>query len=281
MSATLSLIEIRFLQRLASGGVTNLATSRSAGVFHANFHLGTESGSRYVYQPADWLRAGQLLSSMGVDHAPLPPGSFRSDATTQGAASEKVSTLRPHADSIPVKPVAGTCMIDGKPLVLAPDSYMVVPSATALRIQATRLLLVDNAETFRRLERYRWINYGGHNVLAIYRGDNWFKQSETLAMVNQRSESVWCFYDFDPEGLGRAATQARLERVVLPKLDLLETAVRRHNRRDLFDSNVRAWRPTLDACVRPLIATPWALMKALRRGLPQEIMEKMESTTPP
>lgn len=276
MSALFTPTEARFLQRLASGTVVELATSQTAASLYSNYYLGRATGKRFLYEPDDVIRAAELLKSAGISLEPLPAGSLRSDATEQGGGSEKSRTQRPHADSIPVKPMAGCCRVDSKPLVLAPGGYMVVNAAVAQRITATRLMLVDNVETFRRLEQYRWIDYGDHDVLAMYRGDAWFNQAETLAVVAARTEPVWCFYDFDPEGLGRAATQPRLEKVVLPDVVTLTAAVRHHERRDLFSNNDKTWRPTLDGDTRPLIAEPWALMKSLRRGLPQEWMERLD-----
>lgn len=274
MSAPLTGLQIQFLQRLLGESVLDSAVSHAAEYFQQHHHLGQRIRRRYVYTTADHELAANILSSLGIPHAPLPSGTLRSQLS--GTQPEKrAGTRAPHADSVAIKPASGRCQIDGRSLCLAPDSYMVVTSEQALAISAGRLLLVENLETFRRLEHYRWIDYQGQDVLAIFLGDNRFNQADALAVVAERSEPCWSLYDFDPNGLGRAVQLPRLERAVFPDLTALELLTLRMDRKDLFSDSVNRWQRTIEEDSRPMIAQLWALMRRLRRGLPQEQMETM------
>lgn len=254
-----------------------LGHSAVADFFHGHCALGTRNGRGFIYLSADHQKAADLLLACGLPLTQLPPGSSRSDAF--GRPHEKSGTVAPHADSIAVKVASGVCSLDGHPLHQAGQGiYSVLTHAQVLRVSADRLLLVDNVETFRSLQSYKWIDFDGLNVLAILLGDNFFKENVSMPAVMKRSEPVWAFFDFDPAGLGRACGIPRLERLVLPDSKSLERAVRAAKRSDLFFTHINQWRRTLDEHSNGQISSAWALMSRLQMGLPQEWMVRARRT---
>jgi hypothetical protein len=133
-------------------------------------------------------------------------------------------------------------------------------------------MVVENFETFRRLESYHWIDYQGQDVLAIFQGDNVFRQTTQLEIVRQRLEPVWAFFDFDPAGLGMGRNLPRLEKIVLPDHDVLAEKTKRARRQALYIEQISQWGNAIESDLRDLVSTPWRLMKGLKSGLPQEWM---------
>jgi hypothetical protein len=186
--------------------------------------------------------------------------------------SEKYRTISPHSNSVAVKPISGQCTYAGKKFNIPPESYAVLTIEQTCAVSAQRLMVVENFETFRLLERYSWIDYQGLDVLAIYRGDIRFRLDEAASVVRQRSEPTLMFSDFDPAGLAMAAGLARLERIVLPDIAWLESMTVQSRRQDLFANQLDQYAGMLDRQTSLLISPIWHLMKRLGSGLPQEGM---------
>jgi len=270
---TLTSVQIAFLRRIATEKRTKLRASAVAIFFAEQHHIGYRLGRACEYLPQHHDLAARLLATLKLPLTARAPDTLRCEAVNTPGVSEKHRTLAPHRDSVAVKPIAGQCLLPGgAPFSLPPESYAVLTVAQALAISAQRLLVVENLETFRLLERYRWIDHQGLTVLAIYRGDQHLRLDEAAAVVAQRHEPTWMFADFDPAGLAMAARLPRLERVVLPDTAWLADTTRKCRRHDLFASQFEQYGPTLERDANPLIRPLWQLMKDLKLGLPQEGM---------
>lgn len=270
---TLTPLQIGFLQRIATRKPDRVRLPHAAAEFFAEHHyIGFRVGRSFEYMEEHHVKAALLLGNLKLPLSPRSPDTLRSEAVNTPGVSEKYRTRNPHRDSVAVKPIAGQCLYDGAPFSMPSESYAILTVEQAVAISAHRLLVVENLETFRLLERYRWIDYQGLAVLAIYRGDTRFRVDEAAAVVAQRSEPTWMFSDFDPAGLAMAAALPRLERVVLPDLTWLEDMTVQSRRQNLFADQLGQYGGILDRQINPLISPVWQLMKGLRAGLPQEWM---------
>lgn len=268
----ISSIQLRFLQRLNAERPQRRPGSQAAQHFSEHFHIGVQIGRTVEYAEEDFLKAKRMLLNAGLPLTPMAAGALRSDAALIPEQSEKIGTQNPHADSVAVKPISGICTHEGQKLVVPNGSYLVVRLEQALSIQATRLMVVENFETFRRLESYHWIDYQGQDVLAIFHGDNVFHQTTQLEVVRLRFEQVWAFFDFDPAGLGMGRNLPRLERIVLPDHGVLTEKTKRARRQALYIEQIPQWANAIESDLRALVSSPWSLMKSLKSGLPQEWM---------
>jgi hypothetical protein len=270
---TLTSVQIAFLRRIAAEKPIKGAASAVADFFAKQYNIGFRIGRSCEYQPQHHKMAAQLLATLKLPLMARSPSTLRADAVDDSGLPEKNGTKPPHRDSVAFKPMAGKCLLaDGAPFTIPPESYAVLTVEQALSISAQRLLVVENLETFRLLERYRWIDYQGLNVLAIYLGDEGFRQDEVAAVVAQRNEPTWMFADFDPAGLAMAARLPRLERVVLPDTAWLTRKTYMSRRDDLFASQFDQYSATLERESNPLIHPLWQLLKDMKKGLPQEGM---------
>jgi hypothetical protein len=266
-------LEIRFLQGIARDKPAKRPAGPSAIFFAEQHNIGYILGRSCEYLPQHHEMAARLLATLKLPLVARAPDTLRADAVDTPGVPEKCRTKPPHRDSVAVKPIAGPCLLaDGTPFTIPPESYAVLTVAQALTISAQRLLVVENLETFRLLERYRWIDYQGLNVLAIYRGDKRLRPDEAAAVVAQRNEPTWMFADFDPAGLVMAARLPRLERVVLPDTAWLTNQTHISRRYDLFAKQFKQNSATLERECNPLIAPLWQLLKEVKKGLPQEWM---------
>ena len=267
----LSSTQIACLQRLAIEKPAERGHSAVAEFFLVHCGIGSRKGRGSVYTEKSHQQAISLLIANGLPLTPMPAGSSRSDAI--GLPSEKTGTKAPHDDSVAIKVASGACLLGGHPLPRPEQGiYSVLTVAQATAVTADRLLLVENVETFRTLEKYRWLDYQGLNVVAILLGDNLFKADRVDAVIRARAEPVWAFFDFDPNGLGRACSLPRLDRIILPASGWLDATTKRVKRSDLFADQINQWRSTIERSNNAEISAPWRLLSRLEKGLPQEWM---------
>lgn len=138
-------------------------------------------------------------------------------------------------------------------------------------------MLVENLETFRYLNDYRWIDTQGKAVLAIWRGDKDRHIGEALNALGAHATKgqIWCFVDFDPAGLGMADAVHRrfgMDRLVLPEHQELERITRAHDQRFLYSKQVSQYANSLNEAQHPDIQSSWALMQGMQIGLAQELL---------
>lgn len=168
----------------------------------------------------------------------------------------------------------GACTLDGETLATPAGSYMVVTPTLAQQVCCERLLLVENMETFRCLEDYRWLDCQGHGVMAVYRGDPSLAITDALELIRSRREPIWVFVDFDPAGLviANALPRGRLERIALPALPWLRQAADTARGRQLFADQVDRCSHTLDQSLHLQVQTWWREMRAWQSAVTQERM---------
>lgn len=266
--------EIAFLRDMAAKGVGQKTASHLSRHFHSHFGLGHHAGRQYLFDEADASRARQMLANARIALEFPSEELRRADAEQNNPADEKSGTVAPHSDSIAIKTAHGRCECDGLPV--ASVGYQVITSQQASRIRADVLLVVENLESFRFLERNRWIDYQGKDVLAVFRGDRYLKADLALKLIDGRPEPVWAYFDFDPAGLGMASKLPRLQAILLPpNEESLIFAVREKRQFHLYSESLSQWRMTLDSDTRPLIQKPWSVLRPLKSGLSQEHMDTM------
>ena len=263
--------EIAFLQDLVAKGSGQKGMSLTSEHFHRHFGMGQQVGSQFVFIQADADRARSMLANAGVAHEPAGRLLRRAQAGLNNPSQEKSGTLAPHQDSIAVKAAYGRCEYKGQPV---PNlGYQVLTSEQAREVRVDVLLMVENLESLRFLERNQWIDYQALAVLAIFRGDGVFRADVVASLLESSNAPVWAYFDFDPAGLGMAARLPRLQRVLLPPEDVLVSATRKAKQVHLYADQVDQWGKSLMSDDRSMIQQPWSLLRKLRVGLAQELMD--------
>ncbi|HUD33459.1 MAG TPA: hypothetical protein VMR43_10665, partial [Variovorax sp.] len=248
--------QIRFLQDLHTLRPQWRSASATADFFHHHYALGVCVGRSIKYQGGDCDKALQLLQNNAL---PLKSGNVgsRADACAFDM-SEKTFSEAPHADSIAIKTMGG-CTYQRHVLWTPPEAHLVMRLEAAKAIECDRLLAVENFETFRNLEHYRWIEVPGR-VLVVYRGDSVLSTVAAGRLLNERVEPVWAFYDFDPAGLAMAAALPRMDRILMPP----ETWLREHGQTTrglhLYESQLRQHARTLDLSTHETVKKAWRVM---------------------
>jgi len=269
-------VEVAFLQRLFADRPVRRKASAVATRFAREHGLGVLERQQVTYAEEDHVRAGHLLTNHGYAHEGPPEGARRSDAAGYGAASEKAGTLGPYSGAVLVKPFHGVFEVDGQVLPQLSGACSMMDVETARRCEPDVWLYVENLETMRRIERYRWIPDEGLRVLALYRGDPVFSPAAALAAIDGHSKA-WCFADFDPAGLLIADSLDRrgcLDRLIVPSLVWVQArmAPGGDGKPNLFHGQVDSARGRLDGHRRGDIAGCWNLLGQCKKGLPQELM---------
>ncbi len=270
---SLSSRDIAFLQDLVAKGSGQKGASQASQHFCRHFGMGQHVGSRFAFNQADADRARQMLTIAGVAIEPAGQPLRRAQAGLNNPSQEKAGTLAPHQDSIAVKAAHGRCECTGH--LVPAQGYQVLTLEQTREIRADVLLVVENLESLRFLERNRWIDYQDLAVLAIFRGDGIFRADVVVALLEALSTPVWAYFDFDPAGLGMAARLPRLQRVLLPKEKVLVSAARKANQVHLYADQVAQWGKSLASEDRSMIQQPWSLLRSLRVGLAQELMDSL------
>lgn len=265
--------EVSFLQRLVAERPPVRASGAAATFFCDNHGLGVCIRRRIEYQDKHYEAAERLLRLHDLPVGLLDPDSTRADVAQFGGLSEKSYSTAPHANSVSVK-VLGTCCLDDHSLYTPAGANLVLTTEQVLRVTCQRVMLVENLESFRRLEDYTWIDRQGFNVLVVYRGDKQAPLGDAASVLANRSEPIWSFTDFDPAGLAmaNALPNDRFEEILLPSPGWLTVAANTARGRELFDAQEAQYSATLDASSIPTVRRAWTLMKRLRSGVTQERM---------
>lgn len=266
--------QLAFLQRLISDSPSHRQASATANYFSEHFSLGRVIGRRVEYTKAHFEAARRLLEANQVPAQPLGIGATRAEAAAYGGMSEKTFSVAPHADSVALKAL-GNCVFEKRPMYTPGASYLVLTVEQATQVSCERIMVVENFETFRRLQNYAWIDSQGLAVLAIYRGEKNLPIKDAAALVAARPEPLWGFFDFDPAGLvmANALPHERFERLLLPDFSWLEVVADSPRGRQLFDSQTSAYGKVLDAASHIQITVAWRLMKRLCSAVTQERMQ--------
>lgn len=264
--------EIQFLQRLVAERPDRRRAGAAASHLCESYGIGTAAVGEILYSHVHHRMAEQLLRSHNLPVQALGPGASRAQAAGYGGMSEKSGSANPHAGSIAVR-CFGDCTLNGHDVLTPEGLYLVATPEVARRIECEAIVFVENLETFRQLEHYRWIKHRESAVMAVFRGDTTFHVGEALALVRERSEPLRAFVDFDPAGLLIAyGLSERLSSLVLPDPVKLKTLADTLRGRELYDQQLQQAQATLNACRHPAIEDAWLLLQLWRCGVTQERM---------
>lgn len=269
----LNQLQVTFLQRLVESMPENKQASETASRLAEHFGIGMRQGRRVIYGPADFEGARKLLEASGMPLKAAGAEASRAGRSIYPGLSEKTGSQRPHDDSVAIRGASGRVEIGTAILTSEPGCYLVATVEQAARCGADRVMVVENLETFRWLNRQGWIDYAGGRTLAVFRGDTATSPGDCNRFLSTVDLPVWGFFDFDPAGLGMAAGIDRLERLVLPGRDWLVAQARKERRTDLFHASLQQWEQTIASCCQKGVGEAWLLMRELGCGLPQEWME--------
>ena len=271
--STFTTVQAQFLRRLVKERPEQRRAGGAATHFCHHFSVGSLVGQAVLYSESHFRMAENILRAHDLPLVEPDADAGRADIAVFGGMSEKELSQGPHADSVAVRFV-GACSLGGAPVTTPPGAYLVLPVATALQIRCDRLMVVENLETFRQLERYEWINFEGRSVMAIFRGDPRLSTRDALDVIVGAKLPIWAFVDFDPAGLAIACALPadRLERLILPSLEWLTQAADSARGRLLYADQVGGCSNVLEAAGHPEVALAWSTMRTLRSAVTQERM---------
>lgn len=260
---------LRFLQGLiqSPGDKQLSAVARRCS---EELRIGTRVGRRFVYDEKDIADVAALLRSHGL---PLNSTDIqdRADAVTRPGVTEKHGTTAPHGDS-----VAYRMFHSGTPQSVG---YGVASALEVSKMTADVMMVVENFETFRQLHRYDWVMKRLNNIVycvVVFRGDNIYSVGDAKRCVNDSNLPKIGFHDFDPAGLNLSASLPGLIEHLMPQASLLEPAVLKGKRSDLYFSQISQFASGLDKTTLANIPDAWKFMKRMQKGLPQEWMRDLD-----
>jgi hypothetical protein len=266
----ISATELKFLQGLLADG-RDRAHSASAELFRREHYIGTRIGRKFVYAPEDVARAKNLLIALNLPLVASDLPTDRADAARRPGISEKSGTLNPHANAVAFR------VFIGRTPVTRPG-YQVATVEEVGCLTPDLVVVVENFETLRQLERYEWVMERFTSVgttLVLFKGDNIYLRKNANRSMDALNCPVWGFHDFDPAGLHMSLSIKNLSEHLVPSLDVLRSAVEAMKRSDLYYSQLGQYANILTACRHPQIAALWTLMTSLQKGLPQEWMRDL------
>lgn len=266
----ISAIELKFLQGLLANS-SDRSPSASAELFRRERNIGTRIGRKFIYAPEDVARAKSLLVALNLPLTAKDQPTDRAGAAVRPGISEKSGTLDPHANSVAFRIFAGR-----KPV--SQPGYQVATVEEVGRLTPDLVVVVENFETLRQMERYKWVMErltSAGTTLALFRGDTIYRLDDAYRCMDALDCPVWGFHDFDPAGLHMSMSIRNLSEHLVPPQAVLHAAVEAKKRSDLYFSQFDQYAKTLAACSHPQIAALWALMKSLQKGLPQEWMRDL------
>ena len=264
--------QISFLQLLHATRPLNRNQSGVAMYFHEHYGIGRISRKTIEYSTDDHEEAFRQLRN---NNLPIYSGQIvsRADAA-QFDISEKIFSVAPHDDSIAIK-VLGNCKMDGRELWTPPGSHLIFRLEDALKIECDKVMVVENMETFRRLNEYEWIadEVGELSVLVLYRGDPKLPNKAAQNFLENKCNFVWAFFDFDPAGLAMASMLPRLEKIIYPSEQWLLEAGRSTRGRQLFADQEPSSQRTLDEASHSEVKAAWKILRKIGGGVTQEKMQ--------
>lgn len=256
---------IRFLQSIIQSPIDR-RLSAIAQRCSQEFGIGVRVGRKYVYGTNDVDGARSLLQAHDL---PLTDSGLtdRADAAARPGTTEKSGTKQPHDDS-----VAYRIFHSGQEAFVG---YAVATASEVQEIDANILMVVENFETFRQLTRYQWVIKRLASIakcLVVYRGDSIYNQSDADMVIKTSNLPKIGFHDFDPAGLHLSFALTNLVEHFAPPLPVLQMAVTKGKRSDLYFNQLNQYASTLDQVRTANIPELWSMMKRAQKGLPQEWM---------
>lgn len=292
----LSATQLKFLQRLAASKPERRVVGEAAALFASEYGLGRLVGAYVFYEPRHWEEARKLLLLGNFPVEPMPAGAYRADVAEYQGLSEKSFSRAPWADSVAVKRWVHGAAAPADDMNARPDAFTVMTVDQAVQLRCGRVLVVENLETFRFIETYHWVVAAmeeaarasalkacsdsevaarANSTLVLFRGDMAISNRDSQRLLQQRSEPTYAFFDFDPAGLGIAASLPRLHTLLLPPAPWLQRTAAGPRGLELFAKSVGQYQRTLDECKHAGIAASWRLMQGWRAGVAQEAMRSL------
>jgi hypothetical protein len=266
----LSAIELRFLQGLLVDS-SDRSHSACAELFYRDRNIGTRIGRKFVYAKEDVARAESLLVALNLPLTANDQPIDRADAAMRPGISEKSGTSSPHANAVAFRLFVGRMSV-------AQPGYQVATVEEVGHLTPDLVVVIENFETLRQLERYEWVMERLTSVgttLVLFRGDSVYRLNDARRSMDALDCPVWGFHDFDPAGLYMSMSTRNFSEHLVPPQVALRAAVEAKKRSDLYFSQFDQYARTLEACSHPQIAALWVLMKSLQKGLPQEWMRDL------
>jgi len=233
------------------------------------YQVGTRVGQRFVYDEKDLADVRALLEAHGLPLVRVE-AQDRADASTRPGITEKYATASPHENSVAIR-----VFKQGASFGIG---YTVASVDEVSEMAADAMMVVENFESFRQLHRYAWVVRRLQSIdccLVVFRGDTIYPTGDAGRCINGSSLPKIGFHDFDPAGLHLSASLSGLVEHLLPPLPLLESAVAKGKRADLYFSQLAQYSSVLDQATVANIPETWKLMKKLQKGLPQEWMRDL------
>lgn len=266
----LSAIELRFLQGLLADS-SDRSHSASAELFYRDRKIGTRIGRKFVYSQEDVARAKSLLDALNLPLTAHEQPTDRADASVRPGISEKSGTVNPHANAVAFRIFAGRTST-------TQPGYQVATVEEVGCLTPDLVMVIENFETLRQLERYQWVMERltkAGTTLALFRGDTIYRLDDAQRCMHVLDCPVWGFHDFDPAGLHMSMSIRNISEHLVPPQVVLRAAVETRKRSDLYFNQYDQYARLLDDCSHQQISALWALMKGWQRGLPQEWMRDL------
>jgi hypothetical protein len=191
--------------------------------------------------------------------------------------------------------VAVTCL-PSQPLRVA-NSNLLLPEGSHLVLPAEQIvdgcdhdsiIVVENLEPFRRCGRWhkRYLGARGEHPLFVFRGEKDGTRADAVnALLRRTSIPVFGAFDLDPAGLGSALTLPRLDGLVAPGAQELESHLRTNReassgRADLYQKQYAHWAPSLERTSNKEVLELWQVVRRHGEGLVQEAFLERDSLAP-
>lgn len=254
--------------------------------------IGSVSGTKVRYCSADFGRADDLLRLEKIDPS-TSPDAWKSVGRTDSWAlrgNEKWAGIAASAGLVAV-----TCL-PFRPLRVA-DSNLLLPEGSHLVLPAEQIvdscnhdsiIVVENLEPFRRCGRWhkRYLAARGEHPLFVFRGEKDGTRADAVnALLQHTSIPVFGAFDIDPAGLGTALTLPRLDGLVAPDAQELDSHLRADReassgRADLYRKQYAHWAPSLERTSNKEVLMLWEVVRRHGEGLVQEAFLERDSLAP-
>ena len=252
----ISTIELKFLQGLLADS-SDRAPSASAELFRRERNIGARIGRKFVYTLEDVARAKSLLVALNLPLTAKDQPTDRAGAAVRPGFSEKSGTLDPHVNAVAFRVFVGRTPV-------TQPGYQVATVEEVGRLTPDLVMVVENFETLRQLERYEWVMArlkSKGTTLALFRGDTIYRLDDANRSMDALDCPVWGFHDFDPAGLHLSMSMRNLSEHLVPPQAVLRAAVEAKKRSDLYFSQFDQYAGTLAECSHPQIAALWTLLR--------------------
>jgi hypothetical protein len=254
--------------------------------------IGSVTGTKVRYSSADFGRAGDLLKLEKIDPSTSPDAwkaVGRTDSWTL-RGNEKWAGVAASAGLVAVTCLPSQSLrVANANLLLPEGSHLVLPADQIVDgCDHDSIIVVENLEPFRRCGRWhkRYLAARGEHPLFVFRGENDGTRADAVnALLLRTSIPVFGAFDVDPAGLGTALTLPRLDGLVAPDTQELDSHLGAHReassgRADLYQKQYAHWAPSLERTSNKEVLLLWEVVRRHGEGLVQEAFLERHSLAP-